>query len=86
MRRKGRKGGPKAQLDPLGSLSLVQMEEMIQACINAKMDEYELTKANNRTRHMGLEEGPLSAEIYMESMVDFKCPNNLPSFRGSGDS
>ncbi|XP_078170108.1 uncharacterized protein LOC144564380 [Carex rostrata] len=35
---------------------------------------------------MGLEEGPLSAEIYAESLVDFKCPANLPVFRGSGDN
>lgn len=50
------------------------------------MNEYELVKANARNRPLELEDGPLSAEIYAESMVDFKCPNNLLSFRGSGDS
>ncbi|XP_078153001.1 uncharacterized protein LOC144548163 [Carex rostrata] len=59
---------------------------MIQVRVAAKLEEYELKKSGRYTYTMNEEDGPLAPRVYAESMVDFKYPNHLPSFRGSGDS
>lgn len=58
---------------------------MIQSQVASKL-EYESKKAGTYRCTMNAEDGPLVPEVYTESMIDFKYPNNLPSFQESGDS
>lgn len=72
--------------NPTRRISLAQVEEMIQAHVTAKIEEYVSKKIGTYTCTMNAEDRPLAPEVYKESMINFKYPNHLPSFQESGDS
>lgn len=62
------------------------VHDLISKGVAEKLAELELEKVGGHPMILSLTEGPLALEIYKVSMEDFKYPNSLPSFRGSGDT